>query len=113
MPTIILACTAIECSNVYPVEHLIASNRYHGRERSYDTLFWIGTFIMLVLAVSLIVLAIFYQRNLHQYKLQESELLLKASLESEQVERARIASELHDGLQGDLNAVKNFLFLSV
>ncbi|TBX66135.1 hypothetical protein EZL74_11140 [Flavobacterium silvisoli] len=73
--------------------------------------FWIGTFIMLFLAVSLILLVMFYQRNLHRYKLHESELLLKASLESERLERVRIANELHDGLQGDLNAIKNFVYI--
>ena len=75
------------------------------------SVFWIGTIIMLFLTSGLILLALFYQSNLHKYKIKESELLLRASLESERIERARIASELHDGLQGDLNAVKNFVFI--
>ena len=73
------------------------------------SVFWIGTFVMLFLAVGLILLAVFYQRNLHLFKMQESDLLLKASLESEKIERRRISSELHDGLQGDLNTIVNFI----
>ena len=76
------------------------------------SIFWIGTFVMLFLSAALILLAIFYQKNLHQFKMKESELLLKASLESEKAERQRMALELHDGLQGDLNAIKNFIVIS-
>lgn len=77
------------------------------------SIFWLGTFVMLFLAIGLILLAIFYQRNLHLFKMQESDLLLKASLESEKLERKRISSELHDGLQGDLNTAVNFIALGI
>ncbi|WP_159778025.1 sensor histidine kinase [Flavobacterium sp. 9AF] len=42
-------------------------------------------------------------------KRKEAELLLKTSLESEKQERKRIAADIHDGVSGDLNAIKNFL----
>ena len=42
-------------------------------------------------------------------KRKEAELLLKSSLESEKRERMRIAADLHDGVSGDLNAIRNYL----
>ena len=42
-------------------------------------------------------------------KRKEAELLLKASLDSEKLERQRIAADLHDGVSGDLNAIRNYL----
>lgn len=42
-------------------------------------------------------------------KSDEADLLLKATLESEKNERIRIAADLHDGVSGDLNAIKNYL----
>ncbi|MCO6162391.1 sensor histidine kinase [Flavobacterium sp. NRK F7] len=42
-------------------------------------------------------------------KRKEAELLLKTSLESEKQERKRIAADIHDGVSGDLNAIRNFL----
>lgn len=40
---------------------------------------------------------------------KEAELMLKASLESENKERQRIAADLHDGVSGDLNAIRIYL----
>lgn len=42
-------------------------------------------------------------------KRKEAESLLKVSLESEKQERQRIAADLHDGVSGDLNAIRNYL----
>jgi signal transduction histidine kinase len=42
-------------------------------------------------------------------KRKEAELMLKTSLESEKNERQRIAADIHDGVSGDLNAVRNFI----
>lgn len=75
------------------------------------SLFWIGTLVMITLVLGLLFLAVFYQRNLTAFKIKEAEELLKNSLESEKEERKRISLDLHDGLQGDLNAVRNFLVL--
>ncbi|MFD2891720.1 sensor histidine kinase [Flavobacterium chuncheonense] len=42
-------------------------------------------------------------------KRKEAELMLKTSLESEKKERQRIAADIHDGVSGDLNAIRNFI----
>ena len=73
--------------------------------------FRIGNIVMLLMAVGIILLVLFYQHHFFKMKSLESELLLKASLESEKKERGRIASDLHDGVVGDLNSLKNYLFL--
>jgi len=71
--------------------------------------FWTGTCLMLTLVLALIVIVLSYQRYFFQMKRQESELMLKTSLESEIQERQRIASDLHDSVLGDLNAIKMYL----
>jgi len=71
--------------------------------------FWIGTFIMLFLVLGLLFMATFYQRSVAKMKRKEAETLLKTALESEKKERARIAKDLHDSVQGDLGAIRNFL----
>lgn len=75
------------------------------------SVFWIGTIVMLFLAFGLLFLAIFYQKRLANVKQKEAELLLKTSLESEKKERQRIAKDLHDSVQGDLGAVRNYFTL--
>ncbi|MGV7107018.1 sensor histidine kinase [Flavobacterium sp. U410] len=69
----------------------------------------IGTGLIVILVLILLFLAVFYQTNLLKIKRKEAELLLKASLESEKKERQRIAADIHDGVSGDLNAVRNFI----
>ncbi|ESU28699.1 signal transduction histidine kinase [Flavobacterium limnosediminis JC2902] len=64
---------------------------------------------MLFFAFGLIFLVLFYQNYFIKMKRKEAELLLKASLDSEKQERQRIASDLHDGVSGDLNAIRNYL----
>lgn len=77
------------------------------------TIFWIGTSVMLFLAFSLLFMVLFYQRHFAKMKQKEAELLLKTALESEKNERQRIAKDLHDSVQGDLGAIRNyFSFLS-
>lgn len=72
-------------------------------------MFWIGTTVMLLFAFGLLFLVLFYQNYFIKIKRKEAELLLKASLESEKKERMRIAADLHDGVSGDLNAIRNYL----
>jgi signal transduction histidine kinase len=74
-------------------------------------IFWIGTLSMLVLVLLIIIITIIYQKKVLDIKRLESENLLSISLESEKKERKRIASDLHDGVSGDLNAVRNFVVL--
>jgi signal transduction histidine kinase len=75
------------------------------------SIFWIGTFVMLFLAFGLLFLVFFYQNHFAKTKQKEAELLLKTSLESEKRERQRIAKDLHDSVQGDLNAIRNYFLL--
>lgn len=74
-------------------------------------IFWMGSFIMLFLIVAFFSMALFYQRSFAKAKRKEAELLLKTSLESEKKERARIAKDLHDCVQGDLNAIRNYFLV--
>lgn len=73
------------------------------------TLIFIGTGLIVVLVLVVLFLAVFYQTYVMKMRRKEAELLLKASLESENKERKRIAADIHDGVSGDLNAIRNFL----
>lgn len=73
--------------------------------------FWIGTLIMIFLAVGIILMSVIYKARVDRLNRKKSESLLKASLNSEKRERQRIASDLHDSVSGDLGAVKNFITL--
>jgi signal transduction histidine kinase len=75
------------------------------------SIFWIGTFVMLCLALGLVFLVMFYMRHYAKMKQNEAELLLKTALESEKKERQRIAKDLHDSVQGDISAIRNYLAL--
>ena len=73
------------------------------------TLIFIGTGFIVLLVLIVLFLAVFYQTYVMKMKRKEAELLLKTSLESEKQERKRIAADIHDGVSGDLNAIRNFL----
>ena len=73
------------------------------------TLILIGTGLIVILVFVVLFLAVFYQSYVLKMKRNEAELLLKTSLESENQERKRIAADIHDGVSGDLNAIRNFL----
>lgn len=73
--------------------------------------FWLGTTVMLFLALGLITTVILYQKKFVQAKQKEAELLLKTALESEKKERERIAKDLHDSVQNDLSAIQNYLYM--
>jgi signal transduction histidine kinase len=80
-------------------------------ERELSIVFWIGTFVMLFLILAVLLIAVAYQRKVHALKERESESFFKIALESEQRERKRIASDLHDGISGDLVAIRNYITL--
>jgi len=71
----------------------------------------IGTLLMVLIAFLFLFMVLFYQRHLAKIKKKEAELLLKTALKSEKKERKRIAKDLHDAIQSDLNAVRNFVIL--
>lgn len=74
-----------------------------------NSVFWLGTSVMLFLAFALIFLVLFYQNHFIKMKRKEAETLLKTALASEKEERQRIAKDLHDSVQGDLSALRNFM----
>jgi len=82
-----------------------------------QTLIIIGIAVMLVLALSIILFVMLHQRSTirHQLELkainEQKELeLIKASLQSEEEERNRIAAELHDDVVSTLASARLFLY---
>jgi signal transduction histidine kinase len=75
------------------------------------SLFWIGTITMISLGFCLLFLVMFYQNFFSKMKRKEAENLLRIALESEQKERSRIASDLHDSVSSDLTGIRNYLVL--
>jgi len=80
-------------------------------------LFSVGTFVMLLLAGSLVLFVLFYQKKILQEKLsrkfleaQHQEKMLKVEMESQEIERKRLASDLHDSVGAILSAVKMGLY---
>ncbi|MEM8940416.1 MAG: histidine kinase dimerization/phosphoacceptor domain-containing protein, partial [Bacteroidota bacterium] len=79
----------------------------------------LGSSIFIALAGFIIFFVVYYQKRMLQNKMQQQALkgkyqqkLLKTTIESQEVERKRIASELHDGVGAMLSAAKlnlNFL----
>ena len=73
----------------------------------------VGTAGMLILAGGIIFFVLSYQRRVLHHKLEMQQmdfsyqkLLLEATVESQEKERRRVASELHDGVGAMLSAVK-------
>ncbi len=73
------------------------------------SVYWIGTLLMLCICFGIFFLVLSYRNHFFKIKQNEADLLLKASLEGERMERNRIAADLHDSVSGDLNAIKNYL----
>lgn len=78
-------------------------------ETGLKIFFWIGTAIMVIMTLIVLFVTIMYQKRVHKIRQTESENLLRVSLESEKRERKRIASDFHDGISGDLNAIRNYI----
>lgn len=71
--------------------------------------FWVGTTVMIIFGVAVIGFIGFYRKRLFRIKKEETEFLLKSSLELESKERRRLAADLHDSVCGDLSAIRNYL----
>ena len=78
-------------------------------ETGLKIFFWIGTAVMVFMTLVVLFVTIMYQKKVHKIRQTESENLLRVSLESEKRERKRIASDFHDGISGDLNAIRNYI----
>lgn len=78
-------------------------------EINIKVFFWMGMAILLGSVLSVLIIVLIHRNKLLRMKKLESEKLLKISLASEKRERKRIASDLHDGISGDLNAVQNYI----
>src|SRR5690606_20327505 len=78
-------------------------------EAGLKLVFWISTIAMLLLTLAILFISLIFRKNTYKLKQRESENLLKASLESEKKERQRIAADFHDGVTGDLNAIRNYI----
>lgn len=77
---------------------------------------YFGTFGMLLLAVSLIVFVVFHQRKVIYYQLkmrtmqeEHQQLMLQATLNSQEEERQRLAADLHDDAGPLLATVRLYL----
>jgi len=73
----------------------------------------IGSIGMLVLATAIVVFMVFYQKKMvqEQVKRQQLELdyqakMMQATLESQEMERRKLASDLHDSIGGMLSAIR-------
>lgn len=78
-------------------------------ESDLNWMFWLGTLFMAFMALSIVLLAVFYQRRFYIVKQHEAEVGLKATLEAEKTERNRISADLHDGISGDISAILNLV----
>jgi two-component system NarL family sensor kinase len=73
----------------------------------------VGTVGMLLLAVAIILFMTFYQRKMLQEKVHRQQLemdhqtkMMEAALESQEMERKRVAADLHDSIGGMLSAIR-------
>ena len=76
-------------------------------------MFSIATAVMLLLAFSIILFVIFYQKRILSEQLKRQLLeadyqqkMLEAALESQEKERSRLASDLHDSVGAMLSTIR-------
>lgn len=78
-------------------------------QNDLNLFFWLGTSIMISLAIMVIILVIFYQNKIGKYHNEQLKEQLRTNLIVEHKERERMAKELHDGLCSDLATIKNLV----
>jgi signal transduction histidine kinase len=66
---------------------------------------------MVLLAIGVILLALFYQNRMFRLKKSEAFLRLRAILNKEQEERTRISADLHDTVSGNLSSINIYFSL--
>ena len=82
-------------------------------EDNFVLVFSIATVGMLILAGSIVVFVVFYQKRMlqEQFKRQALEFdyqqkMMQAELESQESERRRLAADLHDSIGGMLSTIR-------
>lgn len=80
-------------------------------ENKLELFFWLGTFIMISLAIMVIIIVVIYQKKINQYQNDILKEQLRTNLIVEHKERERVAKELHDGICSDLGNLKNLMIL--
>lgn len=85
----------------------------HPAELEFAWLMFTGILLMFLLAMSLVLFFVYYQRRLfrqqaelEKQKLEEQKKLLQAEIAAQENERARIARDLHDEVGAQLSAIK-------
>ncbi|KXH84893.1 sensor histidine kinase [Chryseobacterium kwangjuense] len=78
-------------------------------EIGFKFFFWLGTGVMLLSVLTVVLFVLLHHNKVSKIRRKQSENLLRISLESEKKERKRIASDLHDGISGDLHAIQNYI----
>lgn len=73
--------------------------------------FWFCILSLFFLVAILALIILLYKKKLLKKRVKEFEYLLQSSLDSERNDRKRIVDKLHDKLQGDLIAIKNFIYI--
>ncbi|CAN5705030.1 hypothetical protein BH10BAC2_BH10BAC2_42860 [soil metagenome] len=88
----------------------------HSSQINITSLIIYGTAVMLLLLFTIILFVLMHQRKVIKYQLQLKKInaeqqnkLMLAAIESEEAERKRISSELHDEVGALLSAIKLYL----
>lgn len=76
-------------------------------------IFSVATVAMLLLAGSIVIFVVFYQKKMIQEQLKHQALefdyqqkMMQAELESQESERRRLAADLHDSIGGMLSTIR-------
>ncbi|MFM7017611.1 sensor histidine kinase [Flavobacterium sp.] len=80
-------------------------------EESLNTVIIIASLVILLFGIFQIGIAFFYHKYYINSKRLDAEKSFREKLDLERNERARIANDLHDGLQNDFVAIKNYVNL--
>lgn len=80
-------------------------------ENKLELFFWLGTFIMISLAIRVIIIVLINQKKINQYQNDILKEQLRTNLIIEHKERETVAKELHDGICSDLGNLKKLMIL--
>ncbi len=69
----------------------------------------LGSLVLLAMASVIIVLVVYYQAKRVELEKNQQQKLLDSALRAEKKERERVSRDLHDGVSGHLNSVRNYI----